>query len=304
MAGSTSQKGGGDGKTSPHPSRSPNRSWCGSQAPSPSRRRRGTRHSIVQRVIKEVGALAILTKANYNDWSLVMKVKLQARGLWRVMDFGKCRMALEAILLGLPPELQAPIVVKSSAQEAWEAIRKVQIGDDHTRKSNAQTIRTKYEQLCFNDSETVEDFAARLERMGTQLAVLGDPKPPEKLVERYLRPVPKRLNQVVVSMEEDVTSRLKAVEACGPATPESNPSSQLLLAEEQWLARSKERQAGKGDSNPKNQCRPPKGKKGGGANGEAPHDTSPCNAPCNKKCRNCGRHSHWARECRSLKREQ
>jgi hypothetical protein len=30
----------------------------------------------------------MLTKRNYNDWSLLMKVKLQARQLWNVVEFG------------------------------------------------------------------------------------------------------------------------------------------------------------------------------------------------------------------------
>jgi hypothetical protein len=39
--------------------------------------------SAVQRVIREVGGSSYptLTKTNYSDWALLMKVKLKARGL-------------------------------------------------------------------------------------------------------------------------------------------------------------------------------------------------------------------------------
>jgi hypothetical protein len=86
----------------------------------------------MQRVVKEVGGAGtfpILTKTNYADWSLVMKVKPEARGLWEAVEFGsddrqEDRITLEAILLGLPLDMQGPISTQESASEAWEAIRR------------------------------------------------------------------------------------------------------------------------------------------------------------------------------------
>jgi hypothetical protein len=43
---------------------------------------------VIQRVIREVdggSSYPILTKTNYSDWALLMKVKLKARGLWSVI---------------------------------------------------------------------------------------------------------------------------------------------------------------------------------------------------------------------------
>jgi hypothetical protein len=55
------------------------------------------------RVIKEVSntSFPLPTKGNYEEWSLVMKVKLQACGLWEAVeeddvDYQENRMALEA----------------------------------------------------------------------------------------------------------------------------------------------------------------------------------------------------------------
>jgi hypothetical protein len=31
----------------------------------------------------------VLTKTNYNDWALLMKIKMQARCLWRAIDPGE-----------------------------------------------------------------------------------------------------------------------------------------------------------------------------------------------------------------------
>jgi hypothetical protein len=53
--------------------------------------RAGGGQLIVERVIERV-ALAgpvsypLLTKANYNQWSLLMRIKLKAHGLWGAVD--------------------------------------------------------------------------------------------------------------------------------------------------------------------------------------------------------------------------
>ena len=79
--------------------------------------------------------------------------------------------------------------------------------------------------------------------------------------------------------------------------------SKLLLTEEQWLERMKERKQGQGSSGTANARRrapaPRKKGGGGGSNGKAAarnlsHD----------KCRNCGRYGHWAKDCRSPKKAQ
>jgi hypothetical protein len=46
---------------------------------------------VIQRVIHEVGggsSYPALTKTNYSDWVLLMKVKLKARALWSVTENG------------------------------------------------------------------------------------------------------------------------------------------------------------------------------------------------------------------------
>lgn len=43
----------------------------------------------IQQVIHEVGgrsSYSVLTKTNYSDWALLMKVKLKARVLWIIIE--------------------------------------------------------------------------------------------------------------------------------------------------------------------------------------------------------------------------
>ena len=56
----------------------------------PRHRDAGRREVVVERVVKEVGGgnYLTLTRTNYTEWSLLMKVKLQARGIWDAIELG------------------------------------------------------------------------------------------------------------------------------------------------------------------------------------------------------------------------
>jgi hypothetical protein len=98
-------------------------------------------------VVKKVASAGpanypILTKSNYNQWSLLMRIKMEARGLWGAIDPGDADfqvdlMALDAICSVVPPEMITVLATKDSALEAWESIKVMRIGDDHIRKASA-----------------------------------------------------------------------------------------------------------------------------------------------------------------------
>jgi hypothetical protein len=191
-----------------------------------------------------------LTKTNYNQWALLMKIKLEARGLWGAVDPGDAefqveRMALDAICSTVPLEMVTTLVTKDMAMEAWESIKMMRIGDERVRLAAAQKLRREYETLMFNDSEGVEDFAMRLTGIVNQLATLGDPKPDDKVVLKYLRIAILRYKQLILSIEtlicvftlsiEEVTGRLKAVEDGGGES--SIVEGKLLLTKDEWRER-------------------------------------------------------------------
>jgi hypothetical protein len=142
---------------------------------------------VIERVVEKVAPTGpanypILTKMNYNDWSFLMKIKLEARSLWAAVDKGDAkfqvdRMALNAICSAVPADMIATLVVKPTAKEAWDCIKTMCIGNDRVRKATLQKVRREYELLSFHDGEFVEDFAMRLNNLTTQLAMLGDAEP-------------------------------------------------------------------------------------------------------------------------------
>lgn len=65
---------------------------------------------MIHRVTKEIsssGSFPTLTKTNYYDWAALMRVMLQARGLWIAVALGTTditedRMALEVLAKAVP----------------------------------------------------------------------------------------------------------------------------------------------------------------------------------------------------------
>jgi hypothetical protein len=86
----------------------------------------GGERVIVERVIEKSSSSIVyptLTRSNYMEWSLVMKVNLQAARLWDVIDSGAGeyrddRSVLIALLRAIPQEMQAGHAVKPTAHAA------------------------------------------------------------------------------------------------------------------------------------------------------------------------------------------
>jgi phenylalanine-4-hydroxylase len=82
----------------------------------------------------------MLTKTNYNDWSLLMKMKLQARQLWNAVEFGdfefhEDRLVLDALLASVPSEMVASLADKPTAKDAWDSITATHVSLDRAQKA-------------------------------------------------------------------------------------------------------------------------------------------------------------------------
>uniref|UniRef100_A0A0A9CNQ1 DUF4219 domain-containing protein n=1 Tax=Arundo donax TaxID=35708 RepID=A0A0A9CNQ1_ARUDO len=121
---------------------------------------------IRQRVVR-VANWPLLTKMNYTEWSLLMKIKMQARNLWDAIETGDVtlqedHMELDAITSVVPQEMVASLAVKESVAKAWEAIKSMRIGSDQVHKTRAQCLRREFESIHFNNGESVDGFTCRL----------------------------------------------------------------------------------------------------------------------------------------------
>jgi hypothetical protein len=167
--------------------------------------------------------------------------------------------------------------------------------------SLAQRVRRQYKNIAFQDGEALNDFALRLTKMVHEPEILGDPEEPRKVAAKYLCVMPKRFVPIAVSIEslldtinmsiEEITGRLRAVKGCA--------GSKLLLIEEQWLARMKDKLLSEGSSKSSankggSKSRPRNQKKKKNSGGKDDRNT----------CHNYGKKRHWAKDCRASQKEQ
>jgi hypothetical protein len=164
---------------------------------------------MIQRVIHEVGggsSYPTLTKTNYFDWALLMKVKLKTWALWRVIENGGAdqqeeMMALDALCGAVPPEMVLTITKKETAKAVWDAITTMRVDDDRVKKATAQQLRQKFDLTMFDDDETVEDYALRLSGMAAHLATLGEEVKDGDIVAKMFQSLPPRFKKITITIK-------------------------------------------------------------------------------------------------------
>ncbi|XP_066337354.1 uncharacterized protein [Miscanthus floridulus] len=195
--------------------------------------------------------------------------------------------ALEVILAVVPAKYREPLGAKNYAKEASEAIAAMRVSSDHANK----------------DGESVEDFSLRLQSLISKVRSHGVTIDEEEAVSKYLHSVPVKYIQIALSIEmmldlstlsiEDVIGCLRAVDKCMEQAIATTDSGKLLLIEEEWAARMKEKKSGKASSSHSGD-----GKHRGKASSEKKKKFDP-NAN-----RRCGKIDHWARECPNHKQKK
>jgi hypothetical protein len=166
----------------------------------------------------------------------------------------KDRRAMAAILRAVPRELKAGLAVKKTAKEAWEAVRSMRIDDDRVKATSLQRLWKEYENVGFHDGESVSDFALRINGLVASLREMGETLEDHRVVKKILRVVPKRLKQVAMATEmltdlnmmtiEELVGRLRVAEDADNNDAKeaiAKGVEQLLLTEEQWDARRRQR---------------------------------------------------------------
>ena len=247
----------------------------GSRTPSPGRRRvsaspvvrrgrsptrRGCREVVVQQeVVHQASSTVVyppLTATNYFEWSLIMKVNMEAQRVWDAIEgggsFSQDRAALAAILRAVPEEMHSTLAVKATAKEAWDAIKIMRVGDARVREAKAQTLLKEFDAVRMRSGETLDELAMRMNGIANKLRTLGENLDEVKVVKKLLRIVPSKYTQVAIAIEqlldlktmsmEELVGRLKTAEDRsdldeGASNYDQGGGSRLLLTEEEWLAR-------------------------------------------------------------------
>ncbi|CAN6328796.1 unnamed protein product [Urochloa humidicola] len=253
-----------------------------------------------------------------------MKVSLEALGLWEAVEADKPehredRLALATILPAVLADMKASLAVKKTAKEAWAAVKTARVGDERVKQASVQWILKEFETVVHIDGENIDDLATRIDGLVVELRELGEPMEDKRVVRKILRVIPKRYNQIACAIEmlsdldtvtmpglvgrlrvaEDrcINDEVAAVEAC---------VSRLLLAEEQWEAR--QRQRGRKEKGHGGGAR----RSGGGHGGDRDDDDDGSSSTSSGggrsryrgKCFDCSVRGHMARDCPRKKKER
>ena len=107
----------------------------------------------------------MLTRTNYQGWAAHVQCNLEAMCLWDAVqgddkiERRHDRLALGAMLRGVPDEMHPMLLNKKSVKEAWEAIKTIRLGADRVKEANAQKLLGEFELISFKPGETIDDFS-------------------------------------------------------------------------------------------------------------------------------------------------
>jgi hypothetical protein len=217
----------------------------------------------------------MMTRTNYSEWALVMEVNFQTLRVWDAVHHGipddpdeveyhDDRQAMSGLLRSVPSELWGTRATKDTAKQAWDAIKTLRIGDERMRDVTAQQLRRNFANLTFKEGESVTNFSVCITVLATNIRTLGDHISDIKVVKKLLQVVPKSLNQAAVSIEmfidlnkatiKDVIGRLHVFEEHAKPAQITNAMGRLMLCEEDWEARRKERREQENSSGGTSSC--------------------------------------------------
>lgn len=227
---------------------------------------------------------------------------------------------MSALLRSVPKEMWQTLGRQKTVKEAWEAVRTMRVGADRVKEVNAQKLLQEFENIAFKEGESIDDFGMRITNLVGNLKTLGETIEDVRVVKKFLRVVPARFAQVVVSIEmfcdlknltiEDLIGRLRAAEERldDKTDKVTDKMGRLLLAEEDWIEKNKHRfltgskpgGGGAGGSTSKNKAA---ARSDGGAS--KPVKLTSEGTPRRKgRCRNCGIYGHWDQDCKRPRKDK
>jgi hypothetical protein len=121
-----------------------------------------------------------LTKTNYTEWAILMRIALQGAGLWEAVDTSDAterqeRQALGAILRSVSSDMVPALAARDNAKIAWDMLKTMRIGDNRVREARRQKLRKEFDAMAFKSSESVEDFTMRMSSLVCSCSAIAPP---------------------------------------------------------------------------------------------------------------------------------
>ena len=149
----------------------------------------------------------MLTRTNYVEWAMLMQINYEALEIWETIDPGtdakraQDRQAMGALMRSVPKEMWGTLGAKKTIKEAWDTVKTMKVGADRVKEINVQKLLKEFENMEFKEAESMEDFDMWIFNLVATLKTLGETIDDPHVVKKFMRVLPARFNQVVVSIE-------------------------------------------------------------------------------------------------------
>ncbi|XP_014490067.1 uncharacterized protein LOC106752808 [Vigna radiata var. radiata] len=153
----------------------------------------------------------MLTKSNYDNWSLRMKGHTEPENVESLSQAQKDSLrdlrkrdkkALCLIYQGLNEDTFEKISGVKSAKEAWEKLKISYKGTNQVKRVRLQTLRGEFEALHMKEGELVSDYFSRFLTITNNLKRNGEKLDDVRIMEKILRSLDPKFEHIVTIIEE------------------------------------------------------------------------------------------------------
>lgn len=108
---------------------------------------------------------------------------MQAQEVWETIEpknpqnpvvVKRDKMEMAAIYQAIPEEALLTIEEKQTAKEAWEILKTMYLGADRVKTAKVQTLKDEFEMMNMSESQTMDDFSAKLGGVVSNIRALGE----------------------------------------------------------------------------------------------------------------------------------
>ncbi|GKB27379.1 hypothetical protein Tco_0866780 [Tanacetum coccineum] len=148
-----------------------------------------------------IAKLPLLKQGDYGMWQLRIEqyIQLQDYALWEIIENGNSFiLARSLLLMAIPNEHQLTFNQYKDAKTLFEAIQSRFGGNDATKKTQKTLLKQTYENFNASSLESLDSIFSRLQKIVSQLSILGVNISQEDLNLKFLRCIPVEWNTYVV----------------------------------------------------------------------------------------------------------
>jgi hypothetical protein len=121
-----------------------------------------------------------------------MQVNLEGMEVWDAINPGgglrkNNRVALEALLRGVPPEMWLLLAKNKTAKETWESVRSMRVVLDRVKVANTQRLMMEIENITFKEVELIDEFGMRIESLVDNLHAVCETITDARVAKKILR---------------------------------------------------------------------------------------------------------------------